>query len=68
MNDTITKSAMNSRSERHGTIKAGLPCMYKILHWMKALIINIWRLCITMGEFQIQIPMSLMGRLDHTEL
>ncbi|RZR75234.1 hypothetical protein BHM03_00052434 [Ensete ventricosum] len=35
---------------------------------MKALVISIWGLCTTEGEFQVQVPASPMGGLDHTKL
>ncbi|RWW87549.1 hypothetical protein BHE74_00003612 [Ensete ventricosum] len=47
--NTTTTRAMNSRSECHGTAEAGLPCVHRILHQMKALVISIWGLLT--GEF-----------------
>ncbi|RRT84335.1 hypothetical protein B296_00010696 [Ensete ventricosum] len=61
------KKAMDSRSECHGTAEAGLPCVHRILHWMKALVISIWGLYTTEGEFQVQVSVSPIGGLNHTK-
>ena len=61
MNNTTVGRAMDSRSESHGAIEAGLPCVHQILHRMKALVISIWGLCTTEGKVRMQVPMSPMG-------
>ncbi|THU56540.1 hypothetical protein C4D60_Mb11t18300 [Musa balbisiana] len=58
---------MDLKSECHGTVEASLPCVHRILHQMKALVISIYGLCTTEKKFRMQVPVSPMGRLDHTE-
>ncbi|RRT36311.1 hypothetical protein B296_00044066 [Ensete ventricosum] len=43
-------------------------CAHRILHWMKALVMSIWGLCTTEGEFRVQVPTSPIGGLNHTEV